>query len=112
METVVVNASGVSDFVDDGDEHFVLEVFHVPAHVAEREPEDRHDVRTLLAGAFGVGHTLVQAKQRGLIRMSVENLHDDVVQHMVEFIRQIVERVGNHPIELVLRHRLHHENLT
>ena len=57
MEAIVVYAGSVRDFVDDGDEHFVLEVVNVLAHVAQREPEDGHNVRALLAGAFGVWHT-------------------------------------------------------
>ena len=57
--------------------------------------------------SFGVGDAFVQAEQVGLVRMTIDHLDDDVVEHVVQFVGQVVERFAHHPLEAILRDDLH-----
>ncbi len=93
--------------MDDGHVHLVGELVEVVARLAEREAVDRDDVGPFLAGAFGVRHAVVEAEQVGLVGITIGDLHDDVVEHRLQLVGELVEGIGDELLEAVPRQRLH-----
>ena len=87
----------------DGDVDLLGEVVLVVAQLAQREPVDADDVGALAARALGVRHAVVQPEQVGLVGIAVGDLHDDVVEHAGQLVGQVVEGVGDEPLEAVPR---------
>ena len=54
-----------------------------------------------------MGHALVETEQVGLVGIAIVDLHDDVVEHGLQLVGQLVERLGDEPLEPVARQRLH-----
>ena len=60
-----------------------------------------------MPGAVGVRHPLVQPEQRRFVVVAFANLDHDVVEHVVEFRRQCVERLAHHAVEAIAGDRIH-----
>jgi hypothetical protein len=50
-----------------------------------------------------VGHAVVQAEQIGLVGITISHLDDDVVEHRLQLVGELVEGVGDELLEAVAR---------
>ena len=109
VETIVVDAQMMGQFVDDGHPDLVDEFVEIPGVVAECEPEQGDPIGQLEAAvlvALGAGNALVEAEQvLGLVLVFDQD--HDVVEQVEDLVGQAVEGVADVLLELFDTDRVH-----
>ncbi len=109
VETVVVDAQMMGQFVDDGDPDLVDEFVEIAGVVAECEPEQGDSIRQLEPAVLvplGARDALVEAEEiLGLVRVLDED--HDVVEQVEDLVGQAVEGVADVLLELFDTDRVH-----
>jgi len=96
VKSVVVDTEVVRDFVHDRDLDLLDELIEVLAHRAQGESIDRDLVGEFhqpVAFAFGEGYSLVQAKEVGLLVMSILDGDHHVLHQCLELWVEGVNRL-------------------
>jgi len=112
IEVIVIDPKIVCDFVDKRPADFVAELFRRKTKFQMRAPEDIDHVGQL-AGVIGTPlwqrQTQVQAEQPVTIRIQlliglVDDEYLDIVQTLVNPVRQAIERLPDYGFEIVAFH--------